>query len=115
MDVSKMSDCAIGNAVKVKELTPDQLEELIPLPCGHDPAPLKSMIGGYNCADCKGEEYYYSFCFGTAMQESCTWHCSVCGTCRDWREWHCETCNRCTYGHSLPCERCSSSSSLADL
>lgn len=110
MDVSKMSDCAIGNALLVRELTPENLETLISLPCDHEPVPLKSLIGGYDCPGCKGETYFYSFCFGAAQQANCTWHCSVCRTCRDWREWHCEGCNRCSYGHSLPCERCESRS-----
>lgn len=114
MDVSKMSDCAIGNAEVVRSLTTDELAALIPLPCGHDPAPLSQLIGGFQCAGCKGEQYFYSFCYKAAEQESCTWHCSVCRTCRDWREWHCETCNRCTYGQSLPCDRCNSNSELFD-
>ena len=114
MDVSKMSDCAIGNAEVVRSLTTDELAALIPLPCGHDPAPLSQLIGGFQCAGCKGEQYFYSFCYKAAEQESCTWHCSVCRTCRDWREWHCETCNRCTYGQSLPWDRCNSNSELFD-
>lgn len=106
MDVSRMSDCAIGNAEIVRALTSEELELLIPLPCGHDPVPLKLLIDNYSCPGCDDELYFFSFCRGTAEQESCTWHCDVCRTCRDWREWHCPTCNRCTYGLSLPCPRC---------
>lgn len=114
MDVTNMSDCAIGNAEKVGALTAGQLESLISLPCGHDPVPLKHLIGRYSCAGCNGEMYFYSFCFQSAEQEGCTWHCNDCRTCRDWREWHCPTCNRCTYGHSMPCERCEGKSELLD-
>ncbi|QDV41046.1 hypothetical protein Enr13x_08840 [Stieleria neptunia] len=103
-----MSDCAIGNAVVVRSLTNEQLESFIPLPCDHESVPLKKLIGGYDCPECKDETYFLSFCHNTVEQESCTWHCSICGTCRDWREWHCDQCNRCTYGLSLPCARCGS-------
>lgn len=106
MDVEKMSGCAIGNAIILRELQPAQLEALVSLPCEHDPVPLKELIGGYSCPKCDGDEYFYSFCFRRAEQDSHTWHCGVCKTCRDWREWHCETCNRCSYGVSLPCDRC---------
>jgi carboxyl-terminal PDZ ligand of neuronal nitric oxide synthase protein len=114
MDVTKMSDCAIGNAESVRSLTAEELESLIPLPCGHDPVPMKHLIGGFDCAGCKGETYFYSFCFRSAEQESCTWHCNDCRTCRDWREWHCPTCNRCTYGQSLPCQTCEGNSEIYD-
>jgi MinD superfamily P-loop ATPase len=43
------------------------------------------------------------------VQQGNTWHCGVCGTCRDWREWHCASCNRRTYGVTLPCEGCGAS------
>lgn len=106
MDVSKMSDCAIGNATLIRSLTPQQLGALIELPCGHDSVPLKNLIGNYGCPGCNGEAYFYSFCYQSAEQDSCTWHCSDCKTCRDWREWHCDDCNRCVYGTSSPCPRC---------
>lgn len=106
LDVSKMSDCAIGNASIVRSLTPEELDTLILLPCEHDSVPLKTLIGGFECSGCDSETYFYSFCRQAVEQESCTWHCMVCRECRDWREWHCDDCNRCTYGLSLPCQRC---------
>ena len=57
------------------------------------------------CQGC-GEVYWYSFCWQDVVQDDCTWHCEICGQCRDWREWHCERCNKCTYGVSLPCQHC---------
>ncbi|KAK7055959.1 hypothetical protein R3P38DRAFT_2849843 [Favolaschia claudopus] len=51
--------------------------------------------------------YFYSFCRGSLEQMDCTWHCTVCNECNDWREWHCKLCNKCTYGQSFPCTNCS--------
>ena len=114
LDVKSMSACATGNAKRVSSLTIEEREALISLPCGHQSVALKLLIGEYNCAQCNGEAYFYSFCFESAQQDSCTWHCDVCRTCRDWREWHCPTCNRCTYGHSMPCDRCEGKSEIYD-
>ena len=105
LDVENFSACALQNIYKYKELTPEELEEKFELPCECESVPLKKLIGNYSCRGC-GEEYWYSFCWEDVAQDSCTWHCDVCGTCRDWREWHCPDCNKCTYGVTLPCERC---------
>jgi hypothetical protein len=40
---------------------------------------------------------YYSFCNDDLAEEDCDWHCTICKTCRDWREWHCDGCNKCMY------------------
>ena len=88
-----------------KNLSDEQLEEKFALPCGCEEVPLKNLLGDYSCSECD-EVYWYSFCWNDVVQDSCTWHCEVCGACRDWREWHCEFCNKCTYGTSLPCEHC---------
>jgi hypothetical protein len=114
MDVSQMSACAISNATVIAALTDEGRRRLVELPCGHAPVPLGDLIGDYSCDECGGETYWYSLCLDSAVQDSCTWHCEVCKTCRDWREWHCPTCNRCTYGVSLPCERCEGHSELYD-
>ena len=106
VDVSALTDCTIQNIRRFKALTETQLNTTLELPCGHSKVPLCDLINGYECSGCKGQEYWYSFCWGDVVQEGCTWHCDVCGKCRDWREWHCEVCNRCTYGVTLPCENC---------
>jgi hypothetical protein len=51
-------------------------------------------------------EIFFSFCGERPASIIHTWHCRVCGECKDWRNWHCETCNRCQYGASIPCEMC---------
>ncbi|CAF4719574.1 unnamed protein product, partial [Rotaria magnacalcarata] len=51
-------------------------------------------------------EHYYSFCNDDLAEDDCDWHCTICKTCRDWREWHCDGCNKCAYGTTLPCQRC---------
>ena len=50
--------------------------------------------------------FFYSFCREAWEQNSSTWHCRSCGSCKDWREWHCGRWNECTYGVSIPCEGC---------
>jgi len=50
--------------------------------------------------------YYYSFCWNGLEQGECTWHCRICGDCKDWRDWHCKGCNTCRYGVSIPCSEC---------
>jgi len=105
VDVENLSACAIQNISEVSELTDEELEEELELPCGCEEVPLKNLLGHYSCSKC-GEVYWYSFCWDDVAQDDCTWHCDVCQTCRDWREWHCENCNKCTYGISLPCEYC---------
>ena len=105
LDVENMSACAIDHVEKYKALSQADLDEKIELPCGCGALPLRELIKGAECPGCK-ELYWYSFCWGQAAQDNCSWHCSVCGVCRDWREWHCDGCNRCVYGVSLPCPRC---------
>jgi len=112
VDTDQLSLCAIDNIERVKELTEEELERQIELPCEDARPKLRELLGEYACAQCDGSTYWYSFCWGAAVQDDCTWHCDVCHECRDWREWHCPTCNRCTYGVSLPCERCGRRSTL---
>ena len=82
-----------------------ELDTTIQLPCGCESVPLRGLLTAHDCTHC-GESYWYSFCSEDIVQDSCTWHCSNCGACRDWREWHCDRCNRCTYGVTMPCENC---------
>ncbi|CAF0929381.1 unnamed protein product [Adineta steineri] len=55
---------------------------------------------------------YFSFCNDDLAEEDCDWHCSICKSCRDWREWHCDGCNKCAYGTSGPCQRCERKSEM---
>jgi carboxyl-terminal PDZ ligand of neuronal nitric oxide synthase protein len=105
VDVAALSICAIESIELVKTLTPQDLDRQIELPCGHAKVALGKLLQEHNCPTCS-ETYWFSFCWDEVVQDSCTWHCDICGTCRDWREWHCPECNKCTYGVSLPCERC---------
>jgi hypothetical protein len=105
VDVENLTTCAIQNVHEYKALTEKELAEKLELPCGDESVPLKQLIPGYVCPGC-GEEYWYSFCWEMVVQDSNSWHCEICGQCRDWREWHCGDCNKCTYGVSLPCEYC---------
>ena len=107
LDVTRMSICAIENVQQYKNLSRAELDVLMELPCACEKVPLQKLINRHSCSKC-GELYWYSFCRGAVVQESCTWHCTKCGTCRDWREWHCPRCNRCTYGVTLPCDGCGS-------
>jgi len=111
VDVEKLTVCTIQNINKYKNIAPEVLEKKFELPCGCEKVPLKDLMSDYSCSKCD-EIYWYSFCWDEIVQDSCTWHCEVCGVCRDWREWHCEECNRCTYGVSLPCDRCGNHYSL---
>ena len=114
VDVESLTVCAIQNIHEYKALTAPELAAVYELPCGHESVPLGDLIKGYFCSEC-AEEYWYSFCWDSVVQDSCTWHCEICGQCRDWREWHCENCNKCTYGVTLPCEHCGARSHLAGL
>ncbi len=114
VDVEALSICAIQNIQIVKDLSQEELDELLELPCGCEKVPVKKLLNLYTCSKC-GDQYWYSFYWGEIAEETQTWHCEVCGTCRDWREWHCEVCNKCTYGISLPCENCRRSSRVAEL
>ena len=104
VNLEALSVCAIQNIDRYKALSEAELAEEIELPCGCETVPLRNLLGDYDC-QC-GETWWYSFCWGDVAQDSCTWHCEICGECRDWREWHCERCNKCTYGVTLPCEHC---------
>lgn len=99
-----LSECAIAHAAEMKRLSGSELEQKYELPCGHA-AVLSDLLGIHECEECE-TACWFSFCWGDTVEESQTWHCERCGTCRDWREWHCETCNRCTYGVTLPCDSC---------
>lgn len=105
VDVDKLSVCAIQNIEELKALSEEELAEEYELPCGCERVPLRLLLDDYACQAC-GAVYWYSFCWGSVVEDSCTWHCKVCGQCRDWREWHCQRCNKCTYGVTLPCEHC---------
>lgn len=105
LNVEEFSVCAIQNIHSYQKLSKAQLDKHIDLPCGCEEVPLRKLMGHYTCTQCD-EEYWYSFCWGEVVQDSNTWHCEVCGECRDWREWHCDNCNKCSYGVSLPCEHC---------
>lgn len=105
VDVDALSVCAIQNIEEYKALSEEELAQEYRLPCECESVPLRQLLNDYTCRKC-GEVYWYSFCWGDVVQDSCTWHCQVCNQCRDWREWHCERCNKCTYGVTLPCEHC---------
>ena len=105
VDVDALSICAIQNIDAYKALSEETLAEEYELPCGCETVPLRQLLEDYACQEC-GETYWYAFCWQAVVQDSCTWHCEVCGECRDWREWHCERCNKCTYGLTLPCQHC---------
>ncbi len=106
LDTSDMTDCMVDNITIVANLSESELDEKWELPCEHHKIPLRKLLRGYECKQCEGTEYWASICWGTVVQDNCTWHCEVCHKCRDWREWHCDGCGRCTYGISLPCDRC---------
>lgn len=105
VDVENFSTCSLQNIKEYRQLSPADLKEKYELPCGCEKVALEKLVKDYTCSKC-GELYWYSFCWGEVVQDSCTWHCDVCGTCRDWREWHCDNCNKCTYGVTFPCDHC---------
>ena len=105
VDVENYSACAIQNIGIVKSLSEEELNEMYDLPCDEQQASLRELLDDFTCDKC-GEAYWYSFCWRDVVQDNCSWHCDVCGTCRDWREWHCPDCNKCTYGRSMACENC---------
>lgn len=114
VDIEGLSVCTIQNIDTYNLLSEKELSAIYELPCGHQKVALEKLLGPYECTECE-EEYWYSFCWEQVVQDSVTWHCEVCGECRDWREWHCENCNRCTYGVTLPCEQCGAEGPLADM
>lgn len=115
VDIEGLSVCTIQNIEQCKSLSEDELQEEYLLPCGHQRVVLEKLLGPYECKECEGEYWWFSFCWEQVVQEGDSWHCKVCGECRDWREWHCENCNRCTYGVTLPCEHCGAEGPLADM
>jgi len=114
VDIDNLSVCAIQNMEAYKALSTQELAALYELPCGHESVPLTQLLQEYACEECGGEDYWYSFCWRSVVQDSCTWHCEICNQCRDWREWHCENCDKCTYGITLPCEHCGNDSGMSD-
>ncbi len=113
LDIEGFTPCALHHINEYRQLTKEELETEYELNCGCEWVPLKKLIKNYECSKC-GETYWYSFCWDAVVQDNCTWHCTDCGQCRDWREWHCESCNRCTYGITFPCEYCGRSSPMSD-
>ncbi len=105
VNIDGLSPCVIRNIDEYKKLSEEELQENYKLPCDCEEVPLITLLNNYFCSKC-GELYWYSFCWDEVVQDSCTWHCDICGVCRDWREWHCPNCNKCTYGVTLPCEHC---------
>lgn len=103
--VTELSRCAIDHVEPYKARAEAALDAMMELPCGCELAPLRKLLDRYSCNECD-ELYWYSFCLEEVVQDSCTWHCTECRRCRDWREWHCPRCNRCTYGITMPCEHC---------
>ena len=84
VDVSKLTSCAIQNIDLYQALSKKELKEEYELPCGCEEVVLELLLSGYSCSKC-GEYYWYSFCWGEVVQDSCTWHCEDCNECRDWR------------------------------
>ena len=114
IDIENYSTCALQNIGTVKILPQEELSEEYELPCGCESVKLENLLNKYECKEC-GTEYWYSFCLNEVAQDDCTWHCEICGECRDWREWHCESCNKCTYGVTLPCQHCGKKGPYQDL
>ena len=108
VDLEGLDVCVIQNIHIYKALTEEHLALVFELPCGDTSAMLEELLKGYDCQGCEGTTYRYSFCWDMVVQEDTTWHCEICGTCRDWREWHCDNCNNCTYGVTFSCEHCGS-------
>ncbi len=105
LNLDQLTDCARQHLKKIIALTEGALAKKYELPCGCESATLKDLLYGYECVEC-GEQYFYSFCWKEVAQENDTWHCNICGKCRDASEWHCKRCNKCTYGLTLECEHC---------
>jgi len=105
VDVEALSVCAIQHIDEYKALSEKELAKEYELPCDCGSVLLSQLLDDYECPEC-GESYWYSFCWDAVVQYDDTWHCEICGTCRDWREWHCKQCNKCTYGVTFPCQHC---------
>ncbi len=113
VNLKNLTSCAIQNIAAYKARSDEELAELHKLPCGHGKVPLAKLLTKHVCRKCK-REYWYSFCWGRAVQDNCVWHCLDCRRCRSWREWHCEGCDQCTYGITLPCEHCTNDEEAPD-
>ena len=111
INVEELHICTLDNIQAYKNADEATLKTMVALPCGCEEAPIDLLLRtkGYDCSKCN-ENYYYSICWEDVAQDSTTWHCEICRTCRDWREWHCPNCNKCTYGVTLPCQNCNRSS-----
>lgn len=107
VDVENLHICTLDNIEAYKKADKSVLKMEIELPCECEKVAVELLVRaeGYDCSVCE-ENYYYSICREDVAQDSTTWHCEDCGTCRHWREWHCDTCKRCTYGVTLPCNGC---------
>jgi len=113
VDVDALSECALYNIEAYKALSAADLAKTYELDCGHGSVQLSQLLKSYTCPTC-GTPYWYSFCWHMPADGNGSWHCDICGMCRDWREWHCPNCNRCTYGVSLPCEHCGAKAPYAE-
>ncbi len=113
VDTESLSICTIQNIREYKTLTTEELKEKHELPCECEKVSLKLLMDQYSCSKCN-TVYWYSFCWDEIVDDDHTWHCEICGTCRDWREWHCDECNKCTYGVTLPCENCNRQARYSD-
>jgi hypothetical protein len=114
VDVDGLTVCAIQSIEKVKGLSDEALAQPYQLACGHETVTLRDLLRKHACETC-GAVFWYSFCRRSVVEDSCTWHCEDCRTCRDWREWHCDVCDRCTYGLTMSCEHCGSDSDMMGL
>lgn len=101
----KLTDCVLQNIQKYKKLSKEALKKQYELPCGCEKVALKDLLSDYECQECE-EVYFYSFCLKEVVYKNDTWHCKVCGDCKESSEWHCKRCNECTYGLTLPCDGC---------
>jgi hypothetical protein len=100
-----LTDCARSHIKEVYSLSEKALNKKYELPCECEKVALKGLLDDYECEACS-EIFYYSFCMGEVVYANSTWHCFLCGDCREDNEWHCKRCNQCTYGVTLPCENC---------
>lgn len=114
--VEELHTCTLDNIISYKEASKEQLQRKVELPCGCEEVEIELLLRaeGYDCSECS-ENYYYSICWDDVAQDSTTWHCEICRTCRDWREWHCDNCNKCTYGVTMACEHCGASSGYSEM
>ncbi len=128
IDVARMSTCAIENVQRYKALSRADLDVMMDLPCGCEQVPLQKLINLYSCSKCD-EPYWYSFCLGEVVQDSCTWEqvplqklinlysCSKCDesywysfclgeVVQNSCTWHCTKCGACRDWREWHCPRC---------